>query len=123
MIRNQPPKGVVAINPDLARLLISRASAGNVEGMVALYEPDAALACGDGRNAVGTDAIRKFYTDLLAAGRTFDLGEQRPAMLRGNLALTSTRLPNGVVTAEVARKQSESDGTWLWVIDQPSISV
>ena len=34
-------------------------------------------------------------------------------MLRENLALTSTRLPNGIVTAEVARKQS--DGTWLWV--------
>ncbi len=106
---------------DLARLLVFRANAGDVEGMVALYEPDAALACGDGRIAVGTDAIRKFYTDLLATGPIFDLGEQRPAMLRGNLALTSTRLPNGVVTAEVARKQS--DGTWLWVIDQPSISV
>jgi len=131
MIRNQPPKGVVALNPlsrdfaldhqDLARLLVSRANAGDVEGMVALYEPDAVLACGDGRSAVGTDAIRKFYTDLLAAGRTFDLGEQRPAMLRENLALTSTRLPNGIVTAEVARKQI--DGRWLWVIDQPSISV
>jgi hypothetical protein len=89
--------------------------------MVALYEPDAALACGAGRIAVGTDAIRKFYADLLATGRTFDLGEQRPAMLGENLALTSTRLPNGIVTAEVARKQIE--GTWLWVIDQPSISV
>jgi hypothetical protein len=111
-----------ALDPqDLARLLVSRANAGDVEGMVALYEPNAALACGDGRIAVGTDAIRKFYTDLLAAGRTFDLGEQRPAMLRENLALTSTRLPNGIVTAEVARKQI--DGTWLWVIDQPSISV
>jgi hypothetical protein len=69
-----------ALDPqNLARLLVSRANAGDVEGMVALYEPDTALACGDGRNAVGTDAIRKFYTDLLATGRTFDLGEQRPA--------------------------------------------
>jgi hypothetical protein len=89
--------------------------------MVALYEPDAVLACGDGSSAVDTDAIRKFYTGLLATGRTFDLGEQRPAMLRENLALTSTRVPNGIVTAEVARKQI--DGTWLGVIDQPSISV
>mgnify|MGYP001174267739 CR=1 FL=1 len=110
-----------ALDPqDLARLLVFRANAGDVEGMVALYEPDVALACGDGRIAVGTDAVRKFYTDPLAAGRTFDLGEQRPAMIRGNLALTSTRLSNGIVTA-VARKQI--DGTWLWVIDQPSISV
>ena len=124
-------KGVVAINPvrrdfaldpqDLARLLVSRANAGDVEGVVALYEPDAALACGDVRIAIGTDAIRKFYTDLLATRRTFDLGEQRPAMLRENVTLTSTRLPNGIVTAEVARKQI--DGTWLWAIDQPAISV
>ena len=63
----------------------------------------------------------KFYTELLATGPTFDLGEQRPAMLRENLALTLTRLPNGIVTAEVGRKQI--DGTSLWVIDQPSISV
>ena len=89
--------------------------------MVALYEPDAALACGDGRIAAGIDALRKFYTGLLATGLPFDLGEQRPAMLRENLALTSTRIPNGIVTAEVARKQI--DGTWLLAIDQPSISV
>jgi hypothetical protein len=51
----------------------------------------------NGRIAVGTDAIRKFYTDLLATGRTFELGELlRPAMLRENLALT--RLPTGIVT-------------------------
>ena len=109
-----------ALDPqDLARLLVSRANAGDVDGMAALYESDAALACGDGQIAVGTDAIRKFYADLLATGRTFELGEQRPAMLREKVALTSTRLPTGIVTAEVARKQI--DGTWRWVIDQPSI--
>ena len=59
-----------ALDPqDLARLLVSRANAGDVEGMVALYEPDAALACGDGRIAIGTDAIRSF---ILACWR---LGE------------------------------------------------
>jgi hypothetical protein len=42
-------------------------------------------------------------------------------MRRENVVLTSKRLPNGIVTAEVARKQI--DGTWLWAIDQPSISV
>lgn len=110
----------IALDPqDLARLLVSRANSGDIEGMVALYEPDAVLACGDGQVAVGTDAIRKFYTELIATGRKFGLGDQRPAMLCGDLALTSTRLPNGTVTAEIARRQS--DGRWLWVIDQPSI--
>jgi hypothetical protein len=35
------------------------------------------------------------------------------------LALTSSRFPNGSVSAEVARRQN--DGRWLWVIDQFSI--
>ena len=39
---------------------------------------------------------------------------QQVLLLRETLALTSTRLPNGIVTAEVARNQT--DGTWLWEI-------
>jgi hypothetical protein len=53
-------------------------------------------------------------------GQKFQVGEQRAAMVCGDLALTSTRLPDGMVTAEIARRQS--DGTWLWVIDRFSIS-
>jgi hypothetical protein len=45
---------------------------------------------------------------------------QQAAMVCGDIALTSTRLPDGTVTAEVARRQS--DGTRLWVIDRFSIS-
>src|ERR1700736_5972003 len=110
-----------ALDPqDLARLLVSRANAGDVEGVVALYEPDAALACGDGRMAVGTDAIRKFYTDLLAAGRTFDLGEVRPAMLRENLALTSTRIVRVLSSGtrkpwRWPRKSSVLINFWYWI--------
>jgi hypothetical protein len=53
-------------------------------------------------------------------GRKFDFGDQRAAIISGDLALTSTRLPDGSVTAEIARRQG--DGTWLWVIDQFSIA-
>lgn len=64
--------------------------------------------------------FRKFFRELVAMGREFQMGEQREAMVCGDLALTSTRLPDGMVTAEIARRQS--DGTWLWVIDQFSIA-
>jgi ketosteroid isomerase-like protein len=104
---------------DLARRLIARELAGDADGMAALYEPGAILDCGKGRMAVGREAIRAFYAGLIAAGRKFELGQQRPAFVNGDLALTSTRLPNGVVTAEIARRQA--DGAWLWVIDQPKI--
>ena len=45
--------------------------------------------------------------------------EQKPALLRGDLALTSSRLTDGTVRAEVARRQA--DGTRLWAVDQPAI--
>jgi ketosteroid isomerase-like protein len=105
---------------DLARFFVSRANAGDVEGFVALYEPDAVLAGPEGQTLVGTEAIRGFYAELLADRPQFEPGEQRPALRRGDLALTSSRLGNGTVTAEVARRQP--DGTWLWAVDQLAIA-
>ncbi len=101
---------------DLERLLVSRQWAGDVEGMVALYERDAVVDCGDGRVLRGRDEIREYFAEAVAEGRKFKVGVQQPAMISGELALTSTRLPDGTVTAEVARRQS--DGRWLWVVDR-----
>ena len=99
--------------------LIARAEAGDVDGMVALYEPDAVVATGDGKFARGADEIRELFARLLAAGFVFHAGEQFPAILNGRLALTSSRYPNGTFSAEVARQQP--DGTWLWILDYPTI--
>lgn len=110
-----------ALDPqDLEQLLIFRQRAGDVEGMVALYESGAVVDCGDGHVLRGKEEIREFFVQQVASGRKFAFGEQRPAILCGDLALTSTRLPDGSVTAEVARRQN--DGTWLWVIDQFAIA-
>lgn len=103
---------------DLGRFFVERANAGDVDGVVALYEPDAVLALPDGRVAAGAAAIRQFYQQLLADRPTFNPGPQRPALRNGELALTSTRIPAGA-TAEVARLQP--DGGWLWIIDQPNV--
>ena len=51
---------------DLGDFFVQRANAGDVEGLVALYEPDAVLAFPRGRVTVGHDEIRKVYADLLA---------------------------------------------------------
>jgi hypothetical protein len=45
---------------DLERLLFSRENVGDVDGMAALYEPQALLDCGGGRLTHGREAIRKF---------------------------------------------------------------
>jgi len=92
----------------LEPLLVSRQHAGDVDGMTALFEPDAVIDCGGGNLLRGKDAIRSYYAEIVASGRKCDL------------ALTSTRLPDGDVTSEVARRQG--DGSWLWVIDRYSVT-
>jgi ketosteroid isomerase-like protein len=102
---------------DLDRLFLERANAGDVDGVVDLYEPNAVLAFPPGRLATGWSAIREVYADLLAS-RPRLTGEIRPAIRNGDIAITST-VRAGNATVEVARRQQ--DGTWLWLIDQPSV--
>jgi ketosteroid isomerase-like protein len=102
---------------DLGRLFLQRARAGDVAGVVALYEPGAVLATADGELAVGTDAIHAVYQALLASRPQFT-GEVQPALRSGDVALTSTRFRGGA-TAEIARRQP--DGSWLWAADQPRV--
>jgi ketosteroid isomerase-like protein len=104
----------------LSRLVVERLNTGDVDGLVALYEPDAVLALPGGGVATGADEIRRAYERLVAGRPTFAPGTQQPTLRCGDLALTSSRLPNGVVTVEVARRRP--DGTWLWVIDQPDVA-
>lgn len=110
---------------ELERLLVARENAGDVDGMTALFEPDAVVDTGGGTFIRGKAAIHAFFAKLQVTGfgpekRKFRLGEQRPALLCGDLALTSTRSSDGTVTTEVARRQQ--DGTWLWVIDRYSVA-
>ena len=104
---------------DLEIFFLSRANDGDVEGLVALYEPNAVLVTGDGKLVTGTQAIRDFYSDLLSSHPKFTPGVPAPVIQSGDIALTSSSLPNGDTTAEIARRQP--DGTWLWTVDQPAI--
>lgn len=103
---------------DLADLFNRRANAGDVEGLVALYEPDAVLAAGR-IVATGQAEIRAFYADLLARRSEFPAAEALPAIRNRGIAMTFARLPNGTISVETAREQP--DGTWRWIIDQLKI--
>lgn len=104
---------------ELEPRLIGRAHASDIDGMVALYEPDAVIALGAGEFARGTREIHRYFTALLASGFVFEEGIQYPAVRMGDLALTSSRYPNGTISAEVARQQEE--GHWLWILDYPTV--
>ena len=101
---------------DLEKFFVERTNAGDVEGLVALYEPNAIVAYGNGEIAIGIDQIREFFVKFLANRPQLDPSIQADALCSGDLALTSSRLSNGDITAEVARRQP--DGSWLWVVDQ-----
>ena len=103
---------------DLARFFIDRANAGDVEGLVALYEPDAVLAVGE-PVASGHEEIRQFYARILAKKREFPPVDQMKPVIHGDLAMTTSRQPNGNISTEIARRQP--DGTWLWKLDQLKI--
>ncbi|HLT60279.1 MAG TPA: nuclear transport factor 2 family protein [Microlunatus sp.] len=108
-----------ATEPDeLAGMFVERANAGDLEGLVALYEPDAVLAFPEGNLATGHAEIREVYRAFLASRPVLTPGRQRPALIGDAVALTSTELPSGALTVEVARRQP--DGSWLWAVDQPS---
>lgn len=101
---------------DLERFFVERANAGDVEGLVALYESSAILAYGPGEVAIGANQIREYFVRFLANRPKLDQSIQAVPLCSGDLALTSSRLSNGDITAEVARRQA--DGSWLWVVDQ-----
>ena len=104
---------------DLEKLFVERVNAGDVDGLVALYEPGAVLDNGEGEVLAGLDQIRRFFTGYLARRPRLQPGVQAEALCSGDLALTSTRLDNGEFTAEIARRQA--DGTWLWAVDRFSL--
>lgn len=101
---------------DLERFFVERANAGDLEGLVALYESNATLTSGEGEVVVGRDQIREFLKDFLSSRPQLNPSVQAPALCSGDLALTSSRIDNGDITAEIARRQP--DGNWLWVVDQ-----
>lgn len=117
---NEPSRQPARNPQDLEPFFVSRQRAGDVEGIMALYEADAVVDAGDGQLLRGREAIRAFFVEGVASGRKYNYGNQRPVIISGDLALTSMRAPGGDVTAEVARRQP--DGTWLWVIDRFCVS-
>jgi uncharacterized protein (TIGR02246 family) len=118
-----------AHNPEeLDDLFATALNSGDLDALVALYEPRAILFLQPGQSAAGTTAIREGLSVLLSTKPKMLL-KPKTIALTGDIALTSaswevTRTgPDGAPvtvvgrSAEVSRRQA--DGTWLFVIDLP----
>jgi uncharacterized protein (TIGR02246 family) len=99
----------------------------DLDGLVALYAPDATLVLLDGTTVTGTDAIRAQYADLLEMKPRMAI-RSRYVIEAGDLALLSNEWTLTIgdesvsaITAEVARR--EADGGWLYVVDHPYASL
>ena len=99
---------------DLEKLFVARANAGDVEGLLALYQQDAVI--GTDREFVGRSQLREFFVHYLSDSPKLSESVQFPAIVVGDIALTSSRHDNGDISVEVARRQP--DGSWRWIIDQ-----
>ena len=109
------------------RLFEDAFNAGDLEALMALYEPDATLVPQPGAVADGTGAIRDSLRWFLDRGGRITLDTKLVlrvgdlAYLSNRWSLTGATMPDGspaelgAVTAEVARLQD--DGRWLYVID------
>jgi uncharacterized protein (TIGR02246 family) len=119
---------MAATEPEQMHGLFEQAfNAGDLEALMALYEPDAALVPQPGVVAEGTAAIRdslQWFLDrrgqiTLETKLVVRVGDV--AYLANRWSLTGGTMPDGspaelgAATAEVARRQP--DGTWLYVID------
>jgi len=113
---------------DLDRLFAGAMNAGNLDALVALYEPQASLTPAPGKVAVGIDAIRDALAGFLDGKPQMTLSPRLVARV-GDLALLTSKWEITMTDAdgkptrlngqsvEVARRQA--DGNWLFAIDLP----
>jgi uncharacterized protein (TIGR02246 family) len=113
-----------AFTPREIHSLFERAfNTGDIEGILALYEPGAVLVTG-GKPVTGHDGIRDAYTVFLSSGARMNLDTRAViesgeglAVLHGAWLLGPPLATQGLST-EVVRRQP--DGSWMFVIDNPN---
>jgi uncharacterized protein (TIGR02246 family) len=102
---------------------------GDLEGLVALYEPKASLVQQDGTTASGSAGIREGLAGLVAMKPKITMNVTKVVRAGDDLAVLyndwsmTAKGPDGKPIAmsgkamEIVRRQS--DGTWKFVVDAP----
>ncbi len=114
---------------EVHRLFSDALNAGQIDALMALYEPGASLVPEPGQLVTGTEAIRRALGAFLAMKPTITVGTRKSiqagdiALLYSTWSLRGTGPDGKAVTmagqgTEVVRQQP--DGTWRLVVDNPS---
>ena len=115
---------------DIHRLFAEGLNAGDAEAVAALYEEDAILVSDPKKIVRGREAILDGLKDFIAMRATMTLNAARVlrngdlAILYSDWTIKGTSANGALMTVDirpthVARRQA--DGTWLVVIDDPSV--
>jgi uncharacterized protein (TIGR02246 family) len=113
---------------DLDRLFAQALNSGDIEALMRLYEPQAALRPAPGQVIQGHAAIRAALQGFIAMKPTIELSPRSLgqcddlALITASWTLKGTGQDGKPVqmtgnSIEVARRQA--DGTWLFAIDTP----
>ena len=108
--------------------MTSAFAAGDIDGVLAAYEPGAVVVEAPGEPVAGTEALRAMFARFVALAPRFTFIDHE-VVEAGDIALhLSTwtmegRLPDGTPVTQgglsVAVLRKQADGRWLMVIDDP----
>ena len=113
---------------EIDRLFEREVNAGNLDAVVALYEPTATFSVEPGKVVAGTAAIREGIAGFLALKPKIALSP-RVLANAGDIAMVSSKwtlkgtAADGTAvdlageSVEIIRRQA--DGTWKFIIDSP----
>src|SRR5688500_18716650 len=113
---------------DIDQIFERELNAGNLDGLVALYEPTATFTVAPGKLAARTSAIRAALSGFLSLKPSIALSPRvlantgDVAMVSAKWSLKGTATDGSAVdlsgdSVEVLRRQT--DGTWRFIIDSP----
>ncbi|MEQ9813911.1 MAG: SgcJ/EcaC family oxidoreductase [Azospirillaceae bacterium] len=98
-------------------------AAGDIEGVMATYEPSAVVIAQPGQPVTGDADLRAMFAEFVASGVNFTY-DAHEVVVAGDVGLHlmswTAPGPNGPMTAlSVAVLRRQPDGSWRMVIDHP----
>lgn len=122
--------GATATSPaHLMELFAARAGAGDLEGLIELYEPDAIFEPEFGATVVGHEQLRQALPEFVALRPQINYVAAPDIVVVGDVALVTnfwtmtgtapdgSTVEEGGTSADVCRRRP--DGSWGVLIDQP----